>query len=188
MARIFIAIELEENLRNKLSELQAELKKSGADVKWVETKNLHLTLKFLGEISNEDIPKVEAAMDEICKDTKAFTIKLQGVGAFPKISYPRVIWVGIIAGEKSLIELAAKLDDRLEKENFKKEERPFSAHLTVGRSRSNLNRIGLIEQLDKNKNWEGLQTQVDKITLFKSTLTPKGPIYEPILTKTLKTS
>lgn len=186
--RCFIAIELENNIQDRLSELQSELRKSGADVKWVKKENIHLTLKFLGEIKQDSINKLKEALDEICIHHKNFIIALGGVGAFPKLVFPRILWVGIISGEGKIVDIAKDLENSLEKINFKKETRPFSAHITIGRNRSNLNRIHLIEQLRKNKNWGNFPMAVNKITLLKSTLTSTGPIYEPIYIKTLSTN
>lgn len=175
--RAFIAIELSEEIRSALGRIQSHLKYSGADVKWVEEKNIHLTLKFLGEITEEKREKIESILDEIGKSMNSFKISIKDIGAFPKIDYPRVIWVGLDKGAAESKILAEKIDGALSQIGFEKEARPFAAHLTIGRVRSSKNRQALKEKI---KNYERRDTNdviVSSVILFQSSLTPKGPIY-----------
>ncbi|MBI5124208.1 MAG: RNA 2',3'-cyclic phosphodiesterase [Candidatus Omnitrophica bacterium] len=177
--RAFIAIELSEEIRDTLEQIQSHLEYSGADVKWVEKDNIHLTLKFLGEISEEKLKQIIAALEIIAKGSSAFEISLKDIGAFPKIEYPRVIWAGLDKGTTESKILAEKIDDALSKIGFQKEARPFAAHLTIGRVRSPKNKEALKEKL---KSIEGLGSRVQgqvisSVILFQSTLTPKGSIY-----------
>src|SRR3989338_5878109 len=119
--RTFIAIELSEEIRNTLAQIQSHLKYAGADVKWVEKDNIHLTLKFLGEISEEKAKQVTATLDDIAKETKPFEISLKDLGAFPAIDHPRVIWVGLDKGAKESTELAKKIDLALSKLGFQED-------------------------------------------------------------------
>ena len=180
--RTFIAIELSLNIREVLAQIESRLKYAGADVKWVEKDNIHLTLKFLGEIDEKKVELVTSALDDIAKETKPFEISLKDLGAFPKIDSPRVIWVGLDKGAKESTELAKKIDEVLLKLGFQEETRPFAAHLTIGRVRSGLNKAALAEKM---KSICGLWTvdcgqTVASIILYKSTLTPKGPIYSKL--------
>lgn len=189
--RTFIAIELPREIKDFLSDLQDQLKASRSDFKWVEPQNIHLTLKFLGEINDEQLNKIIKILDDAAKSSKDFRIRIASVGAFPKINFPRVIWVGIDQGNRETKELAKTLEEKIEKIGIAKEDRPFSSHITIGRLRSPLNREGLVKELNNLVNNFGQRTlefHVTKITLFKSTLTPKGPIYEILYNANLKTA
>lgn len=178
--RSFIAIELSGEIKEELAGLIETLRSSGADVKWVKAENIHLTLKFLGHIPTEKIERIKGVLDDAASKSRAFRINLSGVGAFPKLSYPRVIWVGISTGEDNVKEIYNSLEGKLEGEGFQKEQRPFSAHLTIGRVRSPKNRQNLKSSIEGLKFSSGKSLDVDHITLFQSTLTPHGPIYTPL--------
>lgn len=186
--RAFIAIELSNEIRGSLAQIESHLKYSGADVKWVEKDNIHLTLKFLGEITEEKSEKIKYILDEIAKQTKPFELSLKiskegpgpFLGAFPNLDHPRVIWVGLDKGAAESRLVAEKVDDALLKIGFQKESRPFAAHLTIGRVRSPKNKEALKEKLS-NLQFKAYSLQlIDAITLFQSSLTPKGPIYTKI--------
>ncbi len=181
--RTFIAIDLPQEIKEELARLQALLKKSGADVKWVTPKNIHLTLKFLGEISEDTCAKIASVIEGVAAKTAPFAISLASLGAFPKIQFPRVIWVALSNGDKETQLLAENLENSLEKLGIPKEERAFSSHITIGRLRSPLNKDKLIEALKKAESYfsgKNLGFTADKITLFKSLLGPGGPVYEPL--------
>ena len=176
--RTFIAIELSDEIKDALDRIESHLKYSGADVKWVAEENIHLTLKFLGEIDEKKCEKVKAALDEIAKSTASFEISLKDIGAFPKIEFPRVIWAGLDKGAKESTELAAKIDEALSAIGFDRETRPFAAHLTIGRVRSPKNKAELKEKMDSCILQPTPYTQtVIFVSLFHSKLTPTGPIY-----------
>jgi RNA 2',3'-cyclic 3'-phosphodiesterase len=179
--RTFIAIELPPQVKNKLSELQTRLAKSNADVKWVKPENIHLTLKFLGEIDEDKSVKIAGIIQNIISSLKQFTIQLSSLGAFPKVEFPRVIWVAINKGDKEVKMIAKELEDNLDKLGDSKEERPFSTHITIGRVRSPLNKDKLIKALKESENYlagDNIEFCAAKITLFKSTLGQTGPTYE----------
>lgn len=189
--RTFIAIELPQAIRDSLAWLQGQLKISGADVKWVEPQNIHLTLKFLGEVDDKTLEKVTKILEEIAQEECAFYIRLSSLGAFPKINFPRVIWVGVDKGDTEAKKIACALEGRAAKIGFTKENRPFSSHITLGRVRSGINRDKLTESLTNLVDYfrkDTPESLVTKITLFKSTLTPKGPIYEPLKEIHLRTN
>lgn len=178
--RTFIAVEISDEISNALAQLEARLKYAGADVKWVRPENIHLTLKFLGEISEEKAKEVIAALDGIAKSAKSFELSVKEVGAFPKVDYPRVIWVGLEKGADESSELAAKVEDALAKIGFPKESRPFTAHLTIGRVRSSKNKDKLKEKIlgkDSSQLLPVSSHKVSSVILFQSTLTPSGSIY-----------
>jgi len=180
LIRTFIAIELNKEIQEALSKSQARLKSTGADVKWVAPGNIHLTLRFLGNLTFEDIEKIKNILGEIGHIEKCFSIYIAGLGAFPKIDYPRIIWADINKGKDELIKMSEILESKLKTKGFPKADRPFSAHITIGRVRSPLKRKELASYLN-NVDWQdNLEMMVDKITLFESTLTPKGPVYSPL--------
>jgi 2'-5' RNA ligase len=174
-----------------LADIQNTLKRSFADVKWVEPQNIHLTLKFLGERDKKKITEIIKAMDGLFMNTPAFYVELSSLGAFPKKEFPRVIWVGLSEGEPQVKEIAEWLDGSIAKLGIPKETRAFSSHITLGRVRSPLNRKQLVEQLnylEGNFPERKPKCLVQKITLFQSTLTPQGPIYAALHEVNLKTN
>jgi len=174
--RAFIALELSEGIRTELLRLQDELKKAGANVKWVIPDNIHLTLKFLGNIDESRLSEIENVLRPIADANSPFEINLFKIGAFPDINYPRVIWAGIDKGCSQAEEIARNIEGGLEKIGFPKESRPFSAHLTLGRVRSGKNKVGLKEKL-LSTSVRPSACPIKHITLFESRLTPHGPIY-----------
>ncbi|MDD5246517.1 MAG: RNA 2',3'-cyclic phosphodiesterase [Candidatus Omnitrophica bacterium] len=189
--RAFIAIELPENTKNLLSRLQQELKNSNADVKWVNPENIHLTLKFIGEIDENQRGQINTRLQSIAASHKSYWAKISSLGAFPKISSPRVIWAGLAEGDLQTKELAAAIEESLIQIGIAKEERNFSSHITLGRSRSGLNSYRLAEKITEQSGKlenPGLEFPVERITLFKSRLSPGGPLYEKLQEVSLKTA
>ncbi len=182
--RSFIALELTPEVHQELTRAQSQLKASDTDVKWVNPENIHLTLKFLGSISLELIAEIKKILEELAREHRAFQLEVKNLGAFPKIEYPRVIWVGIERGSEHSINLVRDLEQRLIKVGFLPEKRPFKPHLTLGRVRSSRKRNQLRELLQSVK-LTPKTMQAEKLTLFKSTLTASGAIYEPLYSTSL---
>ena len=177
--RTFIAIELEKEIRNALFQIQEELESSQADIKWVKPENIHLTLKFLGEVEETKIPEIIQRLQECGGQIKPFTIRISGLGAFPGLKSARVIWVGVKEDTDELTKLAKMIEDSLVKLGFPKEGRKFSAHLTLGRLRSNKNKDKLGQKLEKIKIPE-LSQRINSIALFESVLHPTGAAYQKL--------
>ncbi|MFH1578097.1 MAG: RNA 2',3'-cyclic phosphodiesterase [Candidatus Omnitrophota bacterium] len=180
--RAFIAIELPEDIRNILGNINNQLEQTGADVKWVLPQNAHLTLKFLGEITPSLVDRVSAALNETAQKNPCFTLRLSGLGAFPKLNYARVIWIGI-TNDQPVIKIAKELKRQMREIGFPKESRKFNSHITLGRVRSGSNQNALIEKigfLNKESPHLLAEFKVINLTFFKSTLTPQGPIYEKL--------
>jgi len=178
--RTFIAIDISPEIRSAIGRIQSHLKYAGADVKWVAPENIHLTMKFLGEIDETMLGRVEASLEHIARSTRQFEFSVEGVGVFPKIDFPRVIWIGLGRGSDQLTCLAALLDDEMLKLGFEKDPRQFEPHLTIGRVRSEHNKEKLMEKiisLPPEVLLESGSCRINSLTLFKSTLTPEGPIY-----------
>ena len=186
--RTFIAIALAQEIQDYLAGIQEQLKKCRADVKWVQPENIHLTLKFLGERDEKKIEKIKEVIEETAREKVCFSVRLCNIGAFPKVESPRVIWVGIDEGERETKEIAYELEEKIAKIGIPKEEKPFSSHITIARLRSPSNRENLVQELKKLPKIQNKKFPVTKITLYKSTLTPKGPIYEALKEANLKTT
>jgi len=172
--RTFIAIDIE--VSQKIKDLITELKQTGINAKIVDTKNMHLTLKFLGDTDKNLVDQIESAIQESVKEIDPFDIKLKNVGVFPNTNYIKVLWIGI-QDKGTLKDAAKEIDERLNKIGFKKERREFSAHLTIARVKSAKNKEKLIQLIDRYNNMEFQKIKVKKIILKKSVLTPQGPIY-----------
>jgi 2'-5' RNA ligase len=176
--RAFIAVELDPRLLPKVIELQREILSVGADVKAVEPENIHFTLKFLGEMQQPTINKVTDSMNKL--DFNSFVIDVSGVGCFPTIRNPRVIWIGVSTGLDDFSQIAKQLDNYLREIGFKSEGERFTAHLTIGRVRSGLNKAALVKKLGDMLNAEVGRMTVGAVKLKKSVLTPRGPIYSTL--------
>jgi 2'-5' RNA ligase len=177
--RTFIAVELPENIKKKIGELQAPLKKINAFVSWVKPENIHITLKFLGEVPEENINEVFSATEIALKETKKFKMNLKGMGAFPDFRRPRVIWIGAGIGGEELSNMATKIEDQMEKIGYPKENRKFSPHFTMGRVKSPKNIENLME-LVKSTDFETEDIEIKEVTVMKSQLHPAGAIYTPL--------
>ncbi len=189
--RTFIAISLPPEIKKTLGELQAKLKQADADVAWVKPDNIHLTLKFLGEIKEKRLQRIMEIIDKTAASIPAFCGCIADIGYFPAEGPLRVIWAGLGQGDIQLRSLAAKLEEGIAQTGIPKEKRPFQSHCTLGRVRSPRNKEDLLELL---KNSEGflkgkkLEFPVGTITLFKSTLTSQGSIYEVLKETSLQSS
>jgi len=168
--RTFIAIEISDELKRKLAELQQDLPKDGR-IRLVKPDNVHVTLKFLGEIDESKVAEVKKAIESV--KFEPFTIEVAGIGVFPSESFIRVVWVG--AEDERLTKIAEELDRKIHSLGFRSEK--FVSHLTITRV---LGSIDLRDFLEKHKAGRFGQIEVKEIKLKKSTLTGEGPIYEDL--------
>jgi len=181
--RCFIAVDVEEpKLLDAIAEAQRRLQSSGADLKLVERENLHITLRFLGEIP----PSLAEAVGELIREMsfKPFRVCFRGVGAFPNIHRPRVIWIGVSDGAEELKGLYAQVERGLLGLGLRGEDRPFTPHLTIARVRSGRNRDRLAMTLESLIDAEFGSLTVSHVRLKRSTLTPRGPIYTTLAEST----
>jgi len=175
--RAFIAFELPGSVIALLADLQHQMKSTGIRAKWVRPENIHLTLKFLGTIQAGDIDTVVRCMSESIHGSAPITLTAKGVGVFPGIQRPRVIWVGLAGQTQLLVEMQGKLEDGLAAIGFPKENRAFRGHLTLGRVKEAVN-PGIISQfIQENQGLQSDEFRVDAIDLFQSTLNPTGSVY-----------
>ena len=173
-------MDLPEETREEIGRFQSKLKKSGADVNWVKTDRMHLTLKFLGDTEENRLPTLIEALNRIAQGHPCFAFSLDGVGAFPKMEHPRILWIGIQEGREALVSWAQKIEEGCGELGFPAEERPFSAHLTVGRIRSAKNLPDLVEKLQTAQFRSSHPIPIDRVILFQSVLGPHGPTYIPL--------
>ena len=180
--RSFIAIELSEEFRRFLAQAQSEIKKLDLDAKWVNQQIAHLTLKFLGNVPHQKMVSVIKIFQNPLQGIKPFAIEAAQLGVFPNIEFPQIIWLGLSGDIPMIQNLIAILEDNFAKLGIAKERRDFQAHITLGRLKSKKNIPALAEFLRKSTILIRPQQTVDHITLFKSTLTSLGPVYE-VLTR-----
>jgi len=174
--RSFIAIELPGEVKSALSDLQREFKECGADVRWVKPDNIHLTLKFLGDIHEDTIGAVQKIMEGACKGYSSFNLELNGAGTFPHMKSPRVVWTGLQDSE-ILSQLQNEIERGLSTIGFKKEARRFVPHLTLGRFRSMQKRAQLLEKIGQYQEKKICSFAVNSVVLMKSALNPIGAQY-----------
>jgi 2'-5' RNA ligase len=177
--RSFIAFDINDELvLKRLSEAQDILVNTGADLKLVKPKNIHVTMRFLGNIS---LGMVDSIYEEMKKITFAsFDIELRGLGAFPSLRYPRVVWAGVRKGADELKNVFDQLEPRLRRLGFKPDPKGFSPHLTIARVKTGRNKAELIRRVKDLADHEFGIIKADCLRLKKSVLTPKGPIYTTI--------
>jgi len=183
--RAFIGFELPEKIRSFISSIQEDLKSNKLDARWVQVKNIHLTLKFLGNINEEDAQRVGKAIFKSAADHAPISLAAKGIGAFPDINRPNVLWVGIKGQIDMLIQLQKSLEDQLEKIGFSRENRPFKGHLTLARVKKQLDRTKLITAIKKYKELESEPFIADNIILFKSDLKSNGAVYTKLISISL---
>lgn len=184
--RAFIALDISSDIKEKLSNLQKSLKDTDIKIRWVAPENIHITLKFLGNVEGNKISKIKNVLREVVEENEAFIIKFTGIGAFPHLHNPRVIWVGIEEGEAGLKKINQKIEEGLKKIKIKREGKEFQPHLTIGRMKSSFNKKIMIDLINKYKDEKWGEIVAEKITLYKSTLTAKGPVYSPLSVYYLK--
>lgn len=183
--RAFIAIEISEEIRGHLERIETDLKRMVANqaVRWVPVANIHLTLKFLGDVSLNNLDLLKDALHSEVIGHRKFNISVGGIGAFPKIRNPRVVWVGV-EGPEALLTLQRGIENQMDRLGYEPDQRNFSAHLTLGRvSRSaRPEDIRSVSQsLEKYKvGFIGI-TPVDEVHLIRSDLQPDGAVYTSLM-------
>ena len=178
--RAFLAIEVPEELKLKIYKVIKEFKKTDARIKYVELENLHMTLKFFGDIDTEGIDLLSQKISSVVSGFDEFKVNVKGCGAFPNTNRIKVIWLGIENDE-----FIRKLHDELDKEFVKlgfDKDKKFSTHLTIGRMKSAKGKEEVKSAIEEFSDVEIGEMNVDRIILKKSTLTPQGPIYEDLET------
>jgi 2'-5' RNA ligase len=179
--RAFLAIELSAEVLSEISSIQARLKKAvQGTIRWVRPEAMHLTLKFLGDISENDIATISRVMADQAGAIKPFALDVGTLGAFPDMTRPRVIWLGIGGDVELLIRFQKSLDQALHGQGFPEEERVFSPHLTLARIKEPRGVIGLAKISEKTGKHAAGPFSARELVLFRSQLTPQGAIYSQL--------
>jgi 2'-5' RNA ligase len=177
--RCFLAFDIENNeVLRKLVNLQQQMVKTGATLKIVPPKNIHITMRFLGNVTYDLIKKISNKIQEIEFDS--FHAEIKGIGVFPNITRPRVVWVGINKGSEKLIKIFNQIGPHLKKLGFHPDFKNFSPHLTIARVKSPKNKDRLIDFVKKNSSCNLGDIKITSLKLKKSDLSRNGPIYTTI--------
>ena len=179
MIRAFIAVDLDPRVIEKLCQAIGELKRLLPAVRWVSPQNFHLTLKFLGDIDECRVEAISTALVEALCTFSRLSINAKGLGVFPDLRRPRVLWVGLAGND--LTALAARVESALEPLGFAAQQRPFTPHMTIGRWRQ-YDRApkSLGEALAGWRNREFGESKVDKVVFYQSVLKPEGATYHKL--------
>jgi len=175
--RAFLGVSMPQELVQRILKVQEKL--SDFDIKFVEKENLHFNIKFFRDIEEEKLSKLKEILKDVCSQFEKFDIKIVGIGTFPSKTYIRVIWIGVKDGYTNFVNLANLINDSLQSLGFEREER-FIPHLTLGRVRSGRNKEKLIVLTRELENIEIGKMKVERIVLFQSKLSPKGPVYQEV--------
>ncbi|MDB5306202.1 MAG: ligT [Gemmataceae bacterium] len=180
MARIrtFIGVDIGDETRKKAAALQHQLARSGAGVKWVAPESMHVTVLFLGEVDDRDLLSVCRAVERVAEREPPFPLRVSGVGAFPTVRRPKVLWAGITDGADPLRRLYGPLEEKMyDLGCYRKEERGYTPHLTLGRIKSEADGLALAPELTKLLAWDGGRTVVNEVLVYSSELRRDGPEY-----------
>lgn len=176
--RTFVAIELPEEIKKNLMGVVEEFKELGVKASWTRPESLHLTLKFLGNTPVENVDPVKQVLNEAVEKFEPFRVSVKGLGGFPHESKVRVLWVGIGEGSEPVKQIAAEVEKSLIPFGVKEEKREYVPHLTLGRFRFPKKNREMENKINQETARSLGEWDVKKITFFKSTLHPKGAIYE----------
>lgn len=179
--RTFVAVELSPAVVAQAVRLAELLRLAEADVKWVESPNMHLTLKFLGDVREEDTADVCRVVTKAAAEFEPFDIAVGGAGAFPNARRPRTLWIGVTQGGKELISLQTAIERVLAKRGFPKEHRAFHPHLTIGRVRDGSPAmVELGQAIQDHADFAAGTSTVREVVVFASYLSSTGSTYEPL--------
>lgn len=186
MLRSFLAIDLPTAIKERLAGQIRILSPGTSGIKWVDSGQIHLTLKFFGSISTEIVDKINEYTQIVTIKMKPFSLTLKGVGGFPHIRRPRIIWAGLSGNLEALLKLVEELEISYEQIGIAREDRSFHPHLTLGRNKTNQPNEKLFQRLSGWVEEESEPFGVEEIILYKSDLKPFGPVYSQIFSFPLK--
>jgi len=176
--RSFVCIEIPQSIKERIGELQNELRNTGVSVSWTKPSNVHLTLKFLGGVPALRIEPVSKAVERAASAISPFEIEVAGTGCFPSVRSARVLWVGLSNVPDAMKQLYSNIESELEREGFAREKRKFSPHLTIGRIRVPGTGAAVAEQLVA-QGFEPERFTAAEVIVMRSDLKPTGAIYTP---------
>ena len=174
--RLFIAVETPPDIKPQIAAIGDRLRTCGADVKWEPDEKLHATIKFLGSADEGLLPEIVSLSKGVCSAFPSLSLKYSGVGCFPNLRAPRVVWIGMKEPEGTLESLQHKLEAAVEPLGFKREDRDFHPHVTLGRVKSQ-KRIGSLLRMMESITFESQPVIINEIVLIKSELKSSGSVY-----------
>lgn len=178
--RCFIAIEIPETIQNQLARIQGTLRDQIKKASWVRPGNIHLTLKFLGDVHPDDLDSIGQAIEGVASLHRSFSMRIGGLGAFPNFAHPRVMWVGITGGDNRISALAQDINVALSHCGFSLESKKFNPHITIARLKE---RVDLRPYTNRYRQYDriaGAEISVNTISLIESQLHPTGAIYSTL--------
>lgn len=184
--RAFVAFKLPDDIIRRAASLQDALRAHGLKLRWVKPQNLHLTLKFLGDIPQTDAPMVGSAVEKAFAAQSPLEMTLQGMGVFPGIKRPRVLWIGFGGQLEDLKQVHHELEDQLERIGYDRDKRGFKAHLTIARIKGAVAPDQLQTAIQEVGRFEPMAFVARQVALYKSDLRPQGAIYTVLAEKTLE--
>lgn len=180
MIRTFIAIELSKAIREKLDREIDRCRPAAPLVKWSKPENLHMTLRFLGDVKENDLDELFEAVEEAVADQSSFALEVRGVGAFPNWRHPRVVWAGCGEGSEEAVALAEAIEGACVALGYERERRPFRPHFTLGRVKQPADARGLDDVAAASEDRQFGYLDVDAVVVFMSSLRRIGPVYSPM--------
>ncbi len=178
--RVFLAVDLNDEQRKELNRCQILLSAKLSNIKWVPKDNLHITLKFLGELKPVEIEKIISCIKNPAKNIPAFQIEPGYLGAFPTIKRPRIIWAGLKKGHDEMVNLNRVIEENLSELGFEKDHKPFSPHITLGRFRQPPADKITVKAIETFPPLNPAKKIVGEISIYQSILKPEGPQYKPL--------
>jgi 2'-5' RNA ligase len=174
LLRTFVAVETSEEVRSALETVQTSLRRQRVRARWVRPRGMHLTLKFLGEIPADQVPRAAEALRSAADGQAGFSLTVAGIGVFPDLRRPRVVWAGLSGGIAPLAALQIRVEDALAAVGFPREARPFRAHLTIGRCSEPAAPDVMAEAVRTLSGRCFGEFEVRELVLFQSELKPEG--------------
>ncbi|MHB8843168.1 MAG: RNA 2',3'-cyclic phosphodiesterase [Nitrospirota bacterium] len=178
--RLFIAIELPDSIKQGIAKVQEGLRAAGANAGWTRPEGIHLTLKFLGEVAEDRVSDIMAAMTGAAQGTEKLTLEVAGAGAFPSGKNPRVLWIGVAGDIERLATLQAAVEDAMERLGFGREARKFSPHLTLARIKFPNPRDNWQRKIDDIRDVKLGAFEAGHVSLMKSELRREGAVYTEV--------
>ncbi len=178
MIRTFIAVTLAVSTAEEIAKVQAQLREVKADIGWVRAENMHLTLKFLGDIDCTQVAPILEVLHTTLQAQPALSVLAQGLGGFPNLKRPRVVWAGLIGD--TLTTVSHAVETALVALNFPMHKRPFRPHITLGRVRSQRGWSDVLARVQQYKQTHFGESIIDQVTLYQSDLRPSGAVHTPL--------
>ena len=180
--RCFVAIEIPEAIQTLLTSIQEELRKDIRGTSWVKRGNIHLTLKFLGDVAPNRISTIKNVIEQVVGTRSPFSMEIGGIGVFPNLTRPRIIWAGVKTGADEVTAIAREINIGLSRHGFERDEKPFRPHLTLARLKRRIDLKPLVDVFQQYDTINGATMLVNQIRVIQSQLRQSGAVYTPLET------